>query len=100
MNSDINNNTIATLIKSNPEFEEVIQHLIKNFNKSTSVFIHELRNPLTIMKSMIQYIEMQHPETKDYKYWDQLQCLAMDMENIMSDISTLNICLHKTRMYS
>ncbi len=92
MNSKIDNDTITCLIKSNPDFEVVVQHMIKTFNNNTGILVHELRNPLTIIKSTIQYIEMKHPESKDFKYWNQLQTLAMEMESIMADASTLNIC--------
>lgn len=92
MNTEINNDTIAGLIRSNPDLEPVFQHMIKVFNNCTSVFIHELRNPLTVMKSMIQYIEYKHPETKKYKYWSQLEPLLMEMECMMADASTLNLC--------
>ncbi|HHT97761.1 MAG TPA: hypothetical protein GXZ90_07695 [Clostridiales bacterium] len=50
---------------------------------STSVLVHELRNPLTILKSTLQLIEKKEPNIKSIKYWDQIDCLISDMENIM-----------------
>ena len=91
MSSKINNDTIADLIKSNPDLGPVFQHMINVFNNYTSVFIHELRNPLTIMKSIIQYTEYNHPETKKYKHWNQLETLLMEMECMMANASTLNL---------
>lgn len=97
MFSEINNDALAYLIKSNPDFESAIQTIIDDNKKTTSMFVHELRNPLALLKGTVQYIEQKHPETKDYKYWDQLQELLNDMEHIMADASQLNICnyIHK-----
>ena len=54
------------------------------------MLVHELRNPLSLLKGTVQYIEMKHPEAKEYKYWDQIQDLLHDMELIMADASLLN----------
>lgn len=52
--------------------EDAIQNILKDNQEITSVFIHELRNPLSLIKGTLQYIEIKHPEAKDYKYWSQL----------------------------
>lgn len=97
MFSEINNDSLACIIKSNPEFETIIQTIIDDNKKTTSMFVHELRNPLSLLKGTIQYMEQKHPEAKEFKYWDQMQDLLDDMEHIMADASLLNICnyLHK-----
>lgn len=97
MSSEINNDLLVSMIKSNPEFENALQTVIDDNKKTTSMFVHELRNPLSLLKGTVQYIEQKHPEAKEYKYWDQLQELLADMEHIMSDVSQLNICnyIHK-----
>lgn len=97
MFSEINNDTLACMVKSYPELEAIIQTIITDNKKTTSMFVHELRNPLTLIKGTIQYIETKHPEAKEFKYWDQLNDLISDMEHIMSDASLLNICnyIHK-----
>ncbi|MBH1941025.1 HAMP domain-containing histidine kinase [Mobilitalea sibirica] len=92
MYSEINNDTITNLIKSNPDFEAVIQKIIQDNKQTTTMFVHELRNPLSLMKGTLQYIEAKHPETKDFKYWDQLHELVHDLENMMADASLLNTC--------
>jgi signal transduction histidine kinase len=97
MFSEVNNDTLAQMVKSNPELETIIQTIISDNKKTTSMFVHELRNPLTLLKGTIQYIETKHPEAMEFKYWDQLQDLLADMEHIMADASLLNICnyIHK-----
>jgi signal transduction histidine kinase len=90
MYSTINNDTLACMLKSNPEMEAVINAIIADHKKSTSMLVHELRNPLTLINSTLQYMELKHPEAKEFKYWDQLQDLIHDMERIMADASLLN----------
>ncbi len=90
MLSEFNNDTLAGMIKANPELEPVIQSIITTNKKATSMLVHELRNPLALLKGTIQYIEMKQPEVKTFKYWDQVQDLINDMEHIMQDASLLN----------
>lgn len=99
MLSEINNDSLASTVKSNPEFEALLQSIIDDNKKTTSMFVHELRNPLSLLKGTIQYIEQKHPEAAGYKYWDQLQALLGDMEQIMADASLLNTCnyIHKDK---
>lgn len=70
--------------------EEAIQKIRDENKRITSMFIHELRNPLSLIKGTLQYIEMKQPETKQYKYWSQLFELIHDMDIIMSDALLLN----------
>ncbi|HKL98619.1 MAG TPA: HAMP domain-containing sensor histidine kinase [Mobilitalea sp.] len=92
MNTEIDNDTLACLVKENPILETAMQNLLETNKKTTTMFIHELRNPLSLIKGTLQYIETKHPETKDFKYWDQLQDLVRDLELMMSDASLLNSC--------
>lgn len=99
MYTTFNNDLLACMVKSNPELEGVIHTIIADNKKATSMLVHELRNPLTLMKGTIQYIETKHPEAKEYKYWDQLNDLIHDMEQIMADASLLNTynLIHKEK---
>ena len=53
------------------------------FNKDTEFilnrFSHELRNPLTTLYSTIQFLELKHPEVKDFQYWSTI---SQDIEYI------------------
>lgn len=90
MLADINNDTIANIVKNNPEVDTIIQNLTEENKRLTSILVHELRNPLSLLKGTIQYIESKHPETKEFKYWNQLQDLVNDMEHMLVDASLLN----------
>ncbi len=52
-----------------------------------SKFTHELRNPLTSLYSTVQFIEMQHPETKEFKYWSNLTSDLEYMNQLLTDLS-------------
>ncbi|HWT76207.1 MAG TPA: HAMP domain-containing sensor histidine kinase [Mobilitalea sp.] len=90
MYSTFNNDIVACMVKSNPELESVIQAIVADNKKATSMLVHELRNPLSLLKGTIQYIETKHPDAKEFKYWDQIQDLINDMDRIMADASLLN----------
>jgi len=92
MLTEADSDKLAQLIKSNPDFDMMIQRLTEDTKHTTSIFVHELRNPLSLMKGTIQYIETKHPETKDFKYWNQLPVLIQDLEHMMTDASVLNTC--------
>ena len=70
--------------------DDLVKKIIDENRQTTSMLIHELINPLSLIKGTLQYIEMKHQEVKGYKYWDQLYDLINDMEILMSDASLLN----------
>lgn len=92
MIKDMNVEKPLTLPNLSLDEDESVQYVIRENKKITSLFIHELRNSLSLMKGTLQYIEMKHPEAKGYKYWNQLFEIIQDMENVMSDASVLNSC--------
>lgn len=51
----------------------------KDIEFTLSKFSHEIRNPLTTLYSTIQFIEMQHPEVKEFRHWSSL---SYDIEYI------------------
>lgn len=52
-----------------------------------SKFSHELRNPLTTVYSTVQFIEMQHPEVKEFKYWSNLGRDLEYMNRLLTELS-------------
>lgn len=92
MISDMNNDVMAYMIKSHPELEPIIQTIIEDNKRTISTLVHELRNPLSLIKGTLQYIETKYPEATEYKYWSQLHELVNDMECMMTDASLLNTC--------
>lgn len=90
MLSKVNNEKLGYYVKNNPEAELAIQNILNENKQCISVFTHELRNPLSLIKGTFQYIETKHPEAKSYKYWDQIPELINDMEHMISNALALN----------
>ena len=65
-----------------------------SFNKDMefllSKFAHELRNPLTSCYSTVQFIEMKHPEVKDFKYWSNIGQDLDYMNALISELSSFS----------
>ena len=81
---------LQELIKSNEEFSYFINKSKENSNLLISQFSHELRNPLTLIKSTVQLIESMHPEARDFKYWTQLNEDINELEVLLTDLSLYN----------
>lgn len=56
----------------NADFAYFIDKYNSIYSDMISKMFHELRNPLTLVKSTIQLLERKYPETKEFRYWDQL----------------------------
>lgn len=81
---------LQELIKSNEEFAFFINKTKENGQLLISQFSHELRNPLTLIKSTVQLIESTHPEARDFKYWTQLNEDINELEALLTDLSLYN----------
>ena len=66
---------------------------MKNYPTSTndsveiSKMFHEIKNPLTLINSSLQLIERDHPEVKDFRFWNQtLEDLA-NLRKLINELS-------------
>lgn len=78
------------LISSNEDFAYFINQYSKECKLLTSQISHEMRNPLTLIKSTVQLIESSHPEVKDFKFWDQLVDDINGLESLLTELSIYN----------
>lgn len=62
-----------------PEYEMLI-----------SSISHELRNPLTLISSYLQLMELAHPEVSEYAQWHPIQNELRYLNRLLGDISTLH----------
>ena len=78
------------LINSNKDFA----YLLNKHNEDNMFLIsqisHEIRNPLTLIKSTVQLIESEHPEAKEFKYWTQLTEDINGLDDLLTEL-----CLYK-----
>lgn len=84
--------TTTKLIESNPDIKAAFDKITDENRLIISRFTHELRNPLTLVRSTIQLIEYQHPEVADYKYWNQIISDLDDTVAILNELSVYNHC--------
>lgn len=81
---------LQKLMDENPQNKELIQKLLDSHQYTISKISHEIRNPLALVYSTLQLIESQHPETKSFKYWDQMHSDIEFMISLLADLSTFN----------
>lgn len=79
-----------TLTEENPDAKQIIGQLFDNHHKIVSTIAHEIRNPLTLVSSSLQVMELQHPEVKEFPHWGQT---IEDVEficQLLNDLSSFN----------
>ena len=78
------------LINSNKDFAYFLNKHNEDNMFLISQISHEIRNPLTLIKSTVQLIESEHPEAAEFKYWKQLAEDINGLENLLAEL-----CLYK-----
>ena len=78
------------LMESNEDFKHIINKLVEENRQMLSSLTHEIRNPLTLIKSTFQLIGEQHPETKDFKFWNQIELDINQTVDLLNDLSAYN----------
>jgi len=81
---------LTELINSNEDFAYFINKCNADCKLLTSQISHEIRNPLTLIKSTLQLIECAHPETKEFKYWTQLTEDINGIETLLTELCLYN----------
>lgn len=83
---------IEELVQKNPELRCLISKVLKDYKFNISKFSHELRNPIALISSSLQLIESQHPEVKDFKYWNDTMDDIQYVCCLLDELSTFNKC--------
>ncbi|MGB8452701.1 MAG: HAMP domain-containing sensor histidine kinase [Anaerocolumna sp.] len=81
---------LTELTNSNDDFAYFFNKTIKECKLLTSQISHEIRNPLTLIKSTAQLIETVHPEVRTFKYWGQLTEDINGLETLLTEVSKFN----------
>ena len=90
MLQNIDPNKLNQLMNENNEAKQIISHLLDNHHTIVSSIAHEIRNPLTLISSSLQIMELQHPEVKDFNGWCQLTDDVAFIRLLLDDLSTFN----------
>ncbi|MDF2803964.1 MAG: hypothetical protein K0S61_3867 [Anaerocolumna sp.] len=81
---------LKDLMSSNEDFAYFINKSLNECKFLASNITHELRNPLTLIKSTAQLMETDTPSIKDTKYWNQLVEDINELELLLAEFSTYN----------
>ncbi|WP_099467355.1 sensor histidine kinase [Konateibacter massiliensis] len=89
----LNNNDreqLEKLTETNPELKNIVSRLAESYNFNIGKFSHELRNPLTLISSSLQLIEAQHPEVKDFRFWNETMADIQYVLSLLDELSKFN----------
>ena len=53
-----------------------------------SKMFHEIKNPLTLINSSLQLIESEHPEVKEFRFWNQTMKDLQNLRILINDLSS------------
>ena len=87
---DIDLNKMNTLIEENEDAKEIIHQLLLNHHTVVSTISHEIRNPLTLISSSLQIMELKNPEVHSYTGWVQLIDDVNYLRLLLDELSALN----------
>lgn len=59
---------LEQLMSEKPENRTLIQKLLSSQEETISAISHEIRNPLTLVYSTLQFLESRHPEIISDRY--------------------------------
>ena len=68
MMQNIDINQMNRLMEESEEAKQIISQLLENHQETVSTIAHEIRNPLTLVSSALQIIQVQHPEVKEFAH--------------------------------
>lgn len=87
---NIDINKMNTLMEENHDAKQIITQLLDNHHETVSTIAHEIRNPLTLISSSLQVMEIQHPEVKEFPHWKQTTEDVEFVCQLLAQLSTFN----------
>lgn len=87
---NIDINKMNALMEENHDAKQIITQLLDNHHETVSTIAHEIRNPLTLISSSLQVMEIQHPEVKEFPHWHQTTEDVEFVCQLLNQLSTFN----------
>ena len=87
---NIDINKMNTLMNENSDAKHIITQLLENHHTSVSTISHEIRNPLTLISSSLQVMEIQNPQLKEIPHWKQTMSDVNFMIELLQELSSFN----------
>ncbi len=84
------NTSIQFLPSKDNTYEKRYNNLQAEQTKILSRISHDLLNSLTLLNSSYQFIEAQHPEAADFKYWSDLKSDTTYIQHYLTSLSKYN----------
>jgi two-component system sensor histidine kinase HydH len=78
------------LTSENETAKQIVSQLLENHQTIVSMISHEIRNPLTLVSSALQIIEIQHSEVINFHGWSQAIEDIEFMCNLLNELSDFN----------
>lgn len=60
-------------------------------NEDYQIIFHEIKNSITFINSSLQLIEKQHPEVKDFSYWDDSMQEISALKRMLVELSSARL---------
>lgn len=90
MMHNIDINKMNRLMEENEDARQIISQLLENHQVTVSTIAHEIRNPLTLISSALQIMQVQHPEVTEFSHWKQTMDDVNFMRQLLEELSTFN----------
>lgn len=87
---NIDINKMNQLMERDQDARRIIEQLLENHHTAVSTIAHEIRNPLTLVFSSLQIMQVQHPEVKEYAGWTQTLKDIDFMRQLLEELSLFN----------
>ncbi|MGN0359961.1 MAG: sensor histidine kinase [Hominisplanchenecus sp.] len=69
---------------------DVLKKIIEEQKIAISQISHEVRNPITLINSSLQLIEKQHPEVRDFLFWEDTMRDMKYLLRLLEELSNYN----------
>ena len=63
-------------------------------NKDYEALLHEIKNAISVISCSLQLIERQHPQVKDYAFWEDTTSDLSSLRELLLDVSNMQLCDH------
>ena len=81
---------LRQIMTESPEKNDLLTRLLESHKMEISAISHEIRNPLTLVYSMLQMIETAHPEVSTFNHWSDMHQTIEYMNQLLEELSSYN----------
>ena len=78
------------IMAESPQKKELLTKLLDSHRMDISTISHEIRNPLTLVYSTLQFIETSNPEVLNIRHWSDLHNDIEYMKQLLEELSAYN----------